>query len=195
MELRFWTALADSMRAMMRTGSLLLPLLVAVLDGCLSGLKCRMTSVTKCRSAALSHFGSMIASRYSPLSTSVKSFSARPVSTLFIRTHISLIPDGRCLFNISRRFARASDFMWGATLSSRSYVTLSACIAKDFSSIFFDEDGTAWCVSYLARQLREVDVPYMHALRIIGVAILSCAYWFTTYNEETTAVLYKSNCK
>jgi hypothetical protein len=101
-----------------------------------------MTSVTKWRSAALSHLGSMIASKYSPLSTSVKSSRARPVSTLFIRTHISLMPEGRCLFRMSRRFERASDFMCGATLSSRSYVTLSACIAKDFSSIFFDEDGT-----------------------------------------------------
>jgi hypothetical protein len=64
--------------------------------------------------------------------------------------------------------------MCGATLSSRSYVTLSACIAKDFSSIFLDEDGTAWRVSYLKDQLREVDVPYMHALRIIGVAISTC---------------------
>jgi hypothetical protein len=137
----------------MRTGSLLLPLLVAadVLDGCLSGLKCRITSVTKCKSAALSHLGTMMASRYSPLSTSVRSFNAKPVSTLFIRTHISLIPDGRCLFSISRRFDRASAFICGATLSSRSYVTLSACMAKDFSSIFFEEDGTVWRVSCVGR--------------------------------------------
>ena len=87
--------------------------------------------------------------RFSILTTACRSSKANPLSTLLILTHISFIPLGLECCNNSQILCRASAFLLSVTESSRSYATVSTDHERDFSSMRFDELGTACCGVYL----------------------------------------------
>lgn len=85
--------------------------------------------------------------RKTKLTTSVKSPNASPLSTELIRTARSRIPSGAGWSSALRTSERASAFLCGVTLSSRSYATQSAVRERDLSIKRWEEPGTVRLVS------------------------------------------------
>lgn len=74
---------------------------------------------------------------------SFKSLNANPLSTELIRTARSRNPSGFFWSRALRTKERASSFLCGVTLSSRSYVTQSAVNERDLSRKRCEDPGTA----------------------------------------------------
>lgn len=84
------------------------------------------------------------------LTTSVKSFSANPLSTELMRTARSLIPSGLGSWRKSRSVDLASAFRSGVTESSKSYATVSTLKPLDLSKNLLEDPGTVCSISQLS---------------------------------------------
>lgn len=72
----------------------------------------------------------------------MRSDRANPLPTELIRTARSLIPDGAGWSSAFLTSERASGFLDGVTLSSRSYATQSTDKVRDLSSMRWEDPGT-----------------------------------------------------
>lgn len=103
------------------------------------------------------------------LTTSLRSPKASPLSTELILTARSRMCEGAGWSMARRTRMRASAFLCGVTLSSRSYATQSAARERDLSRNFWDDPGTVYdCQALWSLYERCGGDSYRRAKRVSG---------------------------